>query len=634
MASLLIVVKMFICSTALYAYYWFFLRNKKFHHYNRFFLLFTAAVSIVFPFLNIHFLVPASNEDVPVLIQAIQTISVNRLGVETQESLVDSFSLSTLLTARNLLVLFYAMLMVILTTRLLRSLIYIQKIRSSYPSEQMGDLTLYDTTEAGTPFSFFKSIFWNRDISLKSQQGQQIFRHELFHVRQRHSVDILVMEILCVIAWFNPVFHLIKKELRAIHEFLADQYAVSENDRYAYAELLVMESIRNQQLSIGNSFFHSHIKRRIAMILQLKNKNYGYWNRLMPLPLIAILFCGIAVYAGQSGTSQKNKKDISYVEKSGIDTIPEKEQRKREAELEALMIKQSELRKKQEEEMLRLIKQQETLIQKMASYQQQKEMLRIFKEKKLSKQDIEKLMLEEKINNQQLTNLQHDIQKKQAIEQELQLYREIELNKLSVARKKELQEKQIVLAELLKELKSDKSNTQLALELELQKKQNEHDQRKQVYEELQKEQSIREETMKLLEEQNKKLFKEFDSAISEIRRYFLRNLRYPAEALNAGKEGDVYVLMELDEHGVLKDYQISKDQALLSNHVPQGIAVVAYAPRPGTAGAGQNIAIEPVLNAEVERAVKKYAPITKGRNYSPKRLYFKIEFRLEKQAID
>jgi beta-lactamase regulating signal transducer with metallopeptidase domain len=297
MASLLIVVKMFICSLVLLAYYWIFLRNKKFHHYNRFFLLFTVAVSLVFPFLNIHFLVPAPSENVPAFVQAIQTISVNRWGTDAAIGSTGNFSWSAILTLKNFALSLYLFVMLLLFIRLGKSLYCIHNIRRRYKAEEIGDLKIYDTNEAGTPFSFFKSIFWNRAICIESQQGQQIFRHELFHVRQRHSVDIIFMEMLCVIAWFNPVFHLIKKELKAIHEFLADQYAVSENDRYAYAELLVMESIRNRQLSMGNPFFQSHIKRRIAMITQFSQSKYGYLSRIMALPLACILFCFVSLRA-------------------------------------------------------------------------------------------------------------------------------------------------------------------------------------------------------------------------------------------------------------------------------------------------------------------------------------------------
>src|SRR6187402_3357634 len=90
-------------------------------------------------------------------------------------------------------------------------------------------------------FSFFRWLFWNRKIELHSEKGEQIFRHELFHIQQKHSWDIIFMELISIFFWINPFFHLIKKELKAIHEFLADEFAVKGNRNWQYAELLLMQ---------------------------------------------------------------------------------------------------------------------------------------------------------------------------------------------------------------------------------------------------------------------------------------------------------------------------------------------------------------------------------------------------------
>lgn len=297
------IVKLFLCSGLLFLYYWLFLRNKAFHRYNRFFLLATVLLSLVFPFLNIAFFVDASDVEKPIFIHALQTISVNHWETEQLTVSKNNLSISNFVSLQNGLLLLYSTMVLILLVVLIRSLLYIKRIRKDYTSKQLGDLRLYTTTEPGTPFSFFKSIFWNSKIGFNSKDGQQIFRHELFHVRQQHSLDNLFMEIVICLAWFNPFFYLIKKEIKAIHEFLADQYAVSGSDRYAYAELLVMESIRTKQHSITHPFFNTQIKRRIAMITQFKNKKYGYWSRVMALPIILIIFSIIALKAQQKDAS-------------------------------------------------------------------------------------------------------------------------------------------------------------------------------------------------------------------------------------------------------------------------------------------------------------------------------------------
>jgi N-acetylmuramoyl-L-alanine amidase len=91
--------------------------------------------------------------------------------------------------------------------------------------------------------------------------------------------------------------------LKAIHVFLADKYAISENDRYAYAELLVLQTLKANHIPITNYFFQNHIKRRITMITNNQSTRYSYRSRLMALPVLALVFCSIALYAQRSATS-------------------------------------------------------------------------------------------------------------------------------------------------------------------------------------------------------------------------------------------------------------------------------------------------------------------------------------------
>lgn len=295
MTFLLYLGKVMLCSGILLGYYWLFLRNKRFHHYNRFYLQATLLVSVVLPFLRI----PVLNQSQNVVNQAVyQTIEVLTVNYGEEEVAAKAPALiARLLTFENVLYLLYALGIAVLLWTLVRSLLYIKRISKKYPFERVSGLKFFTTTEPGTPFSFFRSIFWNKDLAFNSHDGQQIFRHELFHVQQKHSTDIILTEIVTAFFWFNPFFHILKKELKAIHEFLADQYAISNNDRYAYAELLIVQTLKASQLPISNYFFQNHIKRRIAMITNNHSARYSYGSRLMVLPLLALLFCTVALYA-------------------------------------------------------------------------------------------------------------------------------------------------------------------------------------------------------------------------------------------------------------------------------------------------------------------------------------------------
>ena len=307
---LALMIKMIACSAILYGYYWLFLRNKRFHHYNRFYLLAATALSIIIPFIKIPVFLEPGTATSQIVHKSIDIISVDYWENEIAENPATN-NINSWLTLQNGLILLYGAGVLCLAYILLRSLFYIYRLSKKYHYEYVNSLKLYNTTEPGTPFSFFQSIYWNSSLDVNSSEGQQIFRHELFHVKQKHSADIVFLECIGVLLWMNPFFHLIKKEIKAIHEFLADQHAIANNDRFGYAELLVLQSIHAKRSPISNYFFQNHIKRRIAMITQFRNKNYSYWTRLMALPLSVLLFCAAALYAQSPKQTETVTKSAS-----------------------------------------------------------------------------------------------------------------------------------------------------------------------------------------------------------------------------------------------------------------------------------------------------------------------------------
>ena len=307
MIILALLIKMVASSGILFGYYWLFLRNKRFHHYNRFYLLGATALSMILPFLRISvFMEPDGAAQF--MYRSIEVISVNKWEHEFVEN-PGADQIVSWLDLQVVAVIIYTLVVTILFFLFLRALSYIRKLSKRYPVEHIQTLKFYNTTEPGTPFSFFKSIFWNKRVDFNSLEGQQIFRHELFHVGQNHSADVIFLEIIRIMLWINPFFHLIKKEIKAIHEFLADQHAVSNNNQHDYAELLLLQSITEKRSTLSTYFFQNHIKRRIAMITQFKTKKYSYWTRLMVLPLSILLFCAVALYA-RNGKPTNIKKEL------------------------------------------------------------------------------------------------------------------------------------------------------------------------------------------------------------------------------------------------------------------------------------------------------------------------------------
>jgi len=286
-SMVLYLVQVIICSGILYVYYHAVLRNKKFHQYNRYYLLLSTVLSLAIPLLNIPFYFTEKQNDSSFLLQTLTVFSpvearpVIVSGIEEQHA-ADRFGFVMIIQ------MVYFFIVSLLLVQLIISLIRLKRLFKSNPSKKMGKIFFINTEEPGTPFSFFKWLFWNNKIALHSENGEKIFRHELFHIKHQHSLDILYLELLTAIAWFNPIFYLMKKEVKAIHEFLADQYAMNENNRWEYAELLVMQAL-NTRHKLINPFFHNQIKRRISMITTLDKPSFLYIRKLMVLPIVVII---------------------------------------------------------------------------------------------------------------------------------------------------------------------------------------------------------------------------------------------------------------------------------------------------------------------------------------------------------
>ena len=304
MDPILFFAKLVFLSGAFYGYYYCFLRNRRFHGYNRVYLLLASLLVIVIPFLRIPLHLSVGGAAAAPLAETLRVIMVD--GWEQSAGIAAPGA-----RGHGWLSLFHGWWLFLLYgvgiltggVLLVRSLVYIWRLRRRSPCRRFSGISLYETDEAEAPFSFFSLIFWRRGIALDSQEGGQIFRHELFHARQRHSADILWMEICCVFFWFNPFFYLMKRELTAIHEFLADEYAVAGYEPMDYAELLLVHSIDRKRAGdrmrsgsgLTSPMFQETIKRRIIMITQFNYARYGYLRRLMILPVLLLLFCAFGL---------------------------------------------------------------------------------------------------------------------------------------------------------------------------------------------------------------------------------------------------------------------------------------------------------------------------------------------------
>ena len=300
-------LQVLICSGIMLLYYAMMLRNKKFHHYNRFYILATIVLSWFIPLIKIIVTTPVAEQQTG-LDQVMTMIADNNSAFE--KTVADKgFQINW----DMVIISTFAFVSLLFVFFLVKGLFRIYYLLKTNGYKNFGEVYLIFTKANGTPFSFFKYIFWNEEIQLQSNTGKQMLQHELIHVKEKHSVDKIIMQIVLIVGWYNPFFWFAKNEMNLIHEFIADKKSVDEGDASSLAEMLLAAAYPQQQYLLANSFFFSPIKRRLLMITNNKNPRFSYVRRLIVLPLLAIVVMLFA-FRLQKDEIQKNDAVFNKVQ--------------------------------------------------------------------------------------------------------------------------------------------------------------------------------------------------------------------------------------------------------------------------------------------------------------------------------
>ena len=283
------ILKVITCSGILFAYYWLLLRNKIFHQYNRFYLLASIGLSLLAPLVQINIL---HNADAPA--PTIKLLQVVTSSNEYLDEIVLTAHKNNF-TLEQLASLLYVLTTLVFLSLFIQVFIKISTLLKHHQQTVIDNICFVNTTAEGTPFSFLKYIFWNDHIEINTTTGNQIFKHELAHVQQKHSYDKLFINAVLIFFWCNPFFWLVRKELNIIHEFMADKIAVEDSDTEAFAAMILQATYPQHQFALTNPFFYSPIKRRLIMLTKNKNPKASYIGRVLVLPLAVLLFAAFTL---------------------------------------------------------------------------------------------------------------------------------------------------------------------------------------------------------------------------------------------------------------------------------------------------------------------------------------------------
>ena len=301
--------KMILCSAVMFAYYLLFLKDKTFHHYNRFYLLFSVVISMILPLVKVSYFTMETNKNLYLLLSRF-----NQNQSQTTNYDITIYSV------------FYTIIgvvSVILLIRLIVGIIRIQSIKKQFPNETIDGIKFYQTNLNNAPFSFFRNLFWKKSIEINSPVGQQILKHEMVHIEQKHSWDKLLMQLTKSIFWFNPVFYFINKEINLIHEYLADNKAVKKSDTRAFAQMLLESHFSGSVIPVTSPFLSSNLKKRLTMLTKNQTK-YSYARKLFALPILFFMVFAYMVNAKNKEITETNKAIEIAVNEMKNDTIKPK----------------------------------------------------------------------------------------------------------------------------------------------------------------------------------------------------------------------------------------------------------------------------------------------------------------------
>ncbi|HQT22735.1 MAG: hypothetical protein B7X86_10925 [Sphingobacteriales bacterium 17-39-43] len=262
------------------------LKNETFFRQNRIYLNTSTLLSFIIPFINSNWF-----QELFITQKLRETIVPTRMIYETVVVVADEGTSNWAIG--DLILWVYTAVMAIL---LLRFLVRLVLLNSKLKPKK------------GAAYSFFNTIVVDRELP----ESGIIIDHEKVHMREWHSADVLFIELTSIINWFNPVVYLYKKEIRHIHEFIADEEAASGMlSKSDYALLLFSNTLGVQPDQLSNNFFNnSLLKRRIIMLNKNKSRRTGLWKYGFSAPLFALMLTFSA-----ASVANKNTELIAGAEK-------------------------------------------------------------------------------------------------------------------------------------------------------------------------------------------------------------------------------------------------------------------------------------------------------------------------------
>ncbi|CAM1344746.1 M56 family metallopeptidase [Tenacibaculum amylolyticum] len=267
-------IKSSICLTALMLFYQFILEREKMHQFNRFYLLGSVLFSFLAPLYSISVYIPIETIVEPVIMDEpivytetiVQEHPINYLTVFLILSSIISFILF-IRFGINLLKIF-------------------TKVRKN-TNTKIDKAILVLVDDEINPHTFWNYIFINKEDYKSKNIEKELLTHELTHATQKHTLDVLFIEFLKIIFWFNPLFYILKKFIQLNHEFIADNKVIHLHKNISeYQHLLLNRTAWNNDYYLASNLNYSLTKKRLVMMSTRTSKVNNWLKKIAVIPLL------------------------------------------------------------------------------------------------------------------------------------------------------------------------------------------------------------------------------------------------------------------------------------------------------------------------------------------------------------
>ena len=277
----LYLLKSAACLVLFFAFYKLFLEKTSIHNFKRFYLSGSLLASFLIPLITF-----TSYVEVSPIIPVYSEIAPQMIFAETEKTI--NYWPFVLWTIYGLGVLFFSV-------KFFRNLFnLIQKIRKNpkYKNTRFINILL---NEKVIPHTFFSYIFLNKTQFENHEIPAEVMLHEETHARQKHSLDVIFVELLQIVFWFNPLFYFIKRSIKLNHEFLADRAVLNAGTETTdYQKILLAFSSNALTSSLAHSINYSSIKKRFTVMKTHTSKRAIWFRSLLLLPLLSLLIYGFS----------------------------------------------------------------------------------------------------------------------------------------------------------------------------------------------------------------------------------------------------------------------------------------------------------------------------------------------------